>query len=306
MGLLHYMKAQSLIRLTKFPFSSSVEGNEIAWLNWNWYVEHRMHKFELDMYHSIWNSNDSLRPKALHKLQSIVQWRSESAREDPDLLFEWVSIRISNGNSMHISCVSSQERKSHGILLRRKVGHPSWSIEACSSARYDLSLGQSFLEGFETSIVLLCRIASKVHLILIVYFARFSLQFIILVKLLFWLFLSPSKWFLNNFDINKKKQRVTPITAGHHVMSPPRPTSTHPWHEFFVWYIFESRHRPRHGASEKLLICFSCDANFDEAHPLLGLVTAPNDSLISQFRIRQCFSIFGASWFQSNLLEAKS
>lgn len=82
---------------------------------WNWYVEHRMHNIELDIYHSIWNSNDSLRSKASSKLQSIVQWRSESAREDPDLLFEWVSIRISNGNSMHISCVSSQERKSHGI-----------------------------------------------------------------------------------------------------------------------------------------------------------------------------------------------
>lgn len=42
------------------------------------------------------------------------------------------------------------------------------------------------LNRFETSIVSLCRNeASKVQLILIVYFARFSLQFIILVKLLF-------------------------------------------------------------------------------------------------------------------------
>lgn len=111
---------------------------------WNWYVEHKMCNIELDIIRfEILTIH--LRLNALRKLQSIVQWRSKSAREDPDLLFEWVSIRISNGNSMHISCASSQERKSHGIQLRRKVGHPSRrSTEACSSAKFYLALGQSF------------------------------------------------------------------------------------------------------------------------------------------------------------------
>lgn len=84
-----------------------------------------------------------------------------------------------------------------------------------------------------------------------------------------------------------RRKQMTSITAGHHVVvSPPLVIDD----TICLWYIFESRHRPAPFELRKPLICFGCEAKFDETHPFQASTQRRrNESLIFQLYIKKCF-----------------